>query len=168
MSKPLTGFYYDNYIQLVAEEELMDAFHQQQSIIDNYFEGITEEQSNHAYAPGKWTPKELLQHIIDCERIFSYRALSIARKETASLPGFDENEYAAASEAHLRTWKSLCEELKAVRRSSLYLFESFQEGQLNTVGLANDKLLSVRAIGFILIGHLIHHKNILEERYLVK
>ena len=169
MPKPTEGtypVYFQTYINYVQEEDVMTAIENQQSVIDNFFDRISEEKSTYAYAEGKWTLKELLQHVIDTERIFIYRALAFARKETQSLPGFDEKTYAANSDANARTWKSLCEELKAVRNTSRLLFENFTDEMLSSSGLANNNPTTVNAIGFILVGHVYHHKNIVETRYL--
>lgn len=169
MSKPLPSTYpahFDSYIKLVPEEDLVKAIKDQQELIDNYYVGISEEKSMYAYAEGKWTLKEMLQHIIDAERIFTYRALSFARQEQQSQPGFDENTYALHSDANSRTWKSLCEELKAVRLASLFLFESFTDVMLETQGIGNQKPANAGAMGFTMLGHIYHHKNIIEERYL--
>ena len=169
MPKPTEGtypVYFQTYINYVQEEDVMTAIENQQSVIDNFFDRISEEKSTYGYAEGKWTLKELLQHVIDTERIFIYRALAFARKETQSLPGFDEKTYAANSNANARTWKSLCEELKAVRNTSRLLFENFTDEMLSSSGLANNNPTTVNAIGFILVGHVYHHKNIVETRYL--
>ena len=169
MPKPTEGtypVYFQTYINYVQEEDVMTAIENQQSVIDNFFDRISEEKSTYAYAEGKWTLKELLQHVIDTERIFIYRALAFARKETQSLPGFDEKTYAANSNANARSWKSLCEELKAVRNTSRLLFENFTDEMLSSSGLANNNPTTVNAIGFILVGHVYHHKNIVETRYL--
>lgn len=170
MARPIEGtypVYFETYISKVKETELKEAFKNQQNIVDSFFDAIPEEKTNTGYAPGKWSLKELLQHIIDTERIFNYRSLCFARKETASLPGFEENDYAANSNANERSWKSLCDEMRAVRISTIALFESFSESTLNNSGMANNKPTTVLAMGFITIGHLIHHKNIIEERYLI-
>ncbi len=170
MPKPLPGtfpVYFQNYIDQVAENNLDDAFKNQQQIIDTYFDSIPEEKTITAYEPGKWTLKELLQHVIDTERIFNYRSLAIARKETASLPGFDENDYAANSNANERSWQSLCEELKAVRKTTELLFNGFSDEAMLSSGLANKNPVTVIAMGFITVGHLYHHKKIIEERYLL-
>jgi hypothetical protein len=170
MPKPVAGtfpLYFSRYIDKVTEDDLHDAFNNQRSIVANFFQAIPEEKASLAYAPGKWTLKELLQHIIDAERIFTYRALCIARKETISLPGFDENEYAENSDANRRAWSGLVEEMNIVRRSSEMLFESFSETTLNQSGLSNDHPATVNALGFILIGHMLHHIGIVKERYLV-
>lgn len=169
MPKPVIGTYpayYETYISKVAENDLMDAFRQQHEVIANFFDTISEEKAGHSYAEGKWTIKELLQHVIDTERIFDFRALAFSRKETASIPGFDENSYADNSFANERTWKSLIEELKAVRIATELLFKSFNTDMLNGTGIANNNPITVNAIGFIIVGHLNHHKNIIAERYL--
>ena len=119
----------------------------------------------HAYAEGKWTIKEVLQHLIDTERIFNYRAVCFARKEAASLPGFEENDYAANSNANSRTWQSLVGEFLAVRLGTEMMYNSFTEEMLSTAGKANNNEVTVGSIGFISIGHFYHHKKVIEERY---
>lgn len=169
MPKPTQGTYpvfFDTYIGQVKENELKAAFLKQQEVVDNFFQQISEEKSGYAYAPGKWTLKELLQHIIDTERIFNYRSLAFARKETASLPGFEEDIYAENSFANERTWNSLVEELKAVRLSTVLLYNSFNTAMLNHSGICNNNPNTVIALGFATVGHLAHHISIIESRYL--
>jgi hypothetical protein len=169
MSKPSPTShpgYFQQYIDLVPDEDLLTGFANQTGLIKHLPGSITEEKSTYAYAPGKWTLKELLQHIIDTERIFSYRAMCFARKEIISLPGFDENEYAANSFANNRTWQSLADEFLAVRHSTELLFKSFTTEALSYIGTANNNPVSVASIGFIALGHFYHHKKIIEERYL--
>ncbi len=169
MPRPIAGTYppyFDNYIKLVDEQDVLEAFNQQQRILNEFFDNISEEKYGYAYAPGKWTLKELLQHVIDTERIFSYRALAISRKETASLPSFDENLYAENSFANNRSWQSLLEELKVVRLSTILLYNSFTTEMLQQSGVASDKPFIVNALGFMTVGHLYHHKNVIESRYL--
>ena len=168
MSKPSPTTYppyFQKYIDLVPDEELLVGFANQAVIIKNLLGSITEEKSVFAYAPGKWTLKDLLQHLIDTERIFCYRALCFARKEAFHLPGFDENEYAANASANNRTWQSLKEEFIAVRNATELLFKSFSEEELLRSGIANNILTSVVSMGFITLGHVYHHKKIIEERY---
>lgn len=170
MSKPSPSSYpayFSKYINLVPEVDLLTAFENQLQVINEFLSKVTEERSTYAYAEGKWTLKELLQHITDTERIFCYRALCFARKEKSSLPGFDENDYAASSQAGGRTWQSLSEEFLAVRESTLLLFKSFTVEALNSTGISNNNPMSVSAAGFIISGHFYHHRNIVEERYLV-
>lgn len=169
MPRPIEGTYppyFSTYIDKVVQGNIAEAFFDQQATVNDFFDRITEEKSNEAYAPGKWTLKELLQHIIDAERIFAYRSLSIARKEQNSLPGFDENEYAANSGANSRSWQSIVEEMKAVRSSTKLLFDSFSDEMLNQSGLSNNKSITVNALGFIIVGHLVHHVGVIKERYL--
>lgn len=158
--------YFDRYISLVVEPDCYQAFQQQAEWIPEFLNTISEAQSLFAYAPGKWTIKELMQHIIDCERIFCYRALCIARKETVSLPGFDEDAYAAASAANDRSWKSLTDEFLLLRKTTEILFNSFSEEALQFSGLSSNKPITVNSIGFILVGHVIHHVEVLRKRYL--
>jgi hypothetical protein len=171
MSKPSPGSYFSyfkRYVDLVPEEDLATAFRNQLPVITNLLYAITEEKSVYAYAPGKWTLKELLQHIIDTERIFNYRALAIARKETVGLPGFDEDSYAANSNANNRTWQNLVEEFLAVRKSTQFLYDSFTADALEASGIASNNPLTVNSLGFTILGHFYHHKNIMQERYLTE
>ena len=131
-------------------------------------ENIDVEKWDDRYEEGKWSIKEVVQHVIDAERIFCYRALCFARKETRELPGFDENLYANASKAEKRNKEDLIDELAIVQKSSVALFESFDEEQLSFSGIANGKSVYVEGIGYIIIGHTLHHKKILLERYLNK
>jgi uncharacterized damage-inducible protein DinB len=167
--KRKTGVYPDyfyNYIKLVENENLGDALKNQIPEIQSFFSSIEEEKRDYKYAEGKWTIKEVLQHIIDTERIFAYRALAFARKDVNTLPSFDENSYAKNSNADKRNWNELTEELMAVRKTTDFLFNCFSEEQLNTVGKASNYEMSVKALGYTIAGHLAHHVNVLKERYL--
>lgn len=169
MPKPsLTSYaaYFQHYVDQVPENDLIPAFKNQTAGIQEFLSSITEEKSAYAYAEGKWSIKELLQHVIDTERIFSYRALCFARGEKINLPGFEENEYAANSHANSRTWISLIHEFVAVRKATELLFESFSEDVVNNAGLSNNNPNTVASLGFITVGHYYHHKKILMERYL--
>jgi hypothetical protein len=169
MSRPVTGDYplpFEKYISLVKEESIVEALKNQYQPALNLLQSITEQKSTYAYAPDKWSIKELMQHIIDTERIFNYRALCIARGEQQSLPGFDENEYAANSNAGARKWDDLLNEFVSLRNCSKILYKSFTEDMLNSRGLSNGAPATVRSFGFIVVGHLQHHLNILQERYL--
>ncbi len=159
--------YFKNYVDQVPDDELTSGFTNQLPVIESVLASISEEKSMYAYAPGKWTLKELLQHMIDTERIFNYRALCIARKESVSLPGFDENTYAEHSHANSRTWQSMAEEFLAVRRTTEQLYASFTDEALEASGISNNNPVTVNSLGFISIGHFYHHKKIMEERYLV-
>ena len=169
MAKPLKGnhpSYLDRYINLVPEDDLLTAFKAQLPVITEFFNSITEEKSMHAYAPGKWTIKELLLHMTDTERVFSFRSLCFARGEKQSLPGFDENTYAANSNANSRSWNELVKEFLLVRQTTEIMFASFTEEALHNTGTANNNPATALSMGFTAIGHVYHHKKIIEERYL--
>ncbi len=157
--------FYERYTSLVKEENINQAFQQQNKILEDFCNKISEEKSMHAYAEGKWTLKKMLQHMIDTERIFSYRALAIARKEAATLPGFDENDYADNSEANRRTWATLVEEMMDVRKATQHLFGSFTETMLNNIGKFSSAEGTPLTLGYICVGHVYHHIKIAEERY---
>lgn len=158
--------WFHNYVNKVPENDLMEAMINQTPSFINFFERIPVAKRDYRYAEGKWTIKEMLQHIIDAERVFAYRGLCIARKDTTPLPGFDENNYADNAKANIRDWDEMMEEFKVVRRSSEILFGSFDEEQLEANGTANNNPIYVLAIGFVLVGHVNHHLSILKERYL--
>ena len=133
---------------------------------NNFFETIPDAKLEYRYAEGKWTPKEILLHLIDTERVFAYRALQFARAKDVVIKGFDQDEFAANSNANDRTIKNLLEEYRAVRTATVILFSSFSNNTLLQMGVASDSPLSVRASGFIISGHEKHHIAILNERYL--
>lgn len=158
--------FYHNYINQVSENELMEAFKEGSKKNIQFFEQIPSSRYDYKYAEGKWTIKEVLQHIIDSERVFNYRALCFARKDPKPLPGFDENIFAANAKAGKRNWIELLDEFRTVRKSSEQLFNSFDAEQLEATGIASNHSNYVLAFGYIIIGHSLHHKKIIEERYL--
>ena len=131
-----------------------------------FVQNIPMDKFDYRYAEGKWTIKDIIQHIIDAERIFCYRALRISRNDQTPLPGFEENDYVENTNANSRSIQELLTEFSAVRHSTLYLFKSFSEEQLTRMGTASSHPISVRAIGFLTIGHLKHHQKVFQERYL--
>ena len=157
---------FHNYINQVPEDDLTKSFKIQSEDFIRFLENIPPDKYDYRYAEGKWTLNELLQHVIDAERIFCYRALCFARKDATPLPSFDENSYAENSKAQNRNWNDLVEEFKAVRKATEYLFSSFDKEQLDSSGVSNKNPNYVLGMGFITIGHSIHHKKIIEERYL--
>jgi uncharacterized damage-inducible protein DinB len=158
--------FYDNYIKSNITEDLQEALLTSRRKLLKLAKKISEKQSDFAYAEGKWTIKELLQHIIDVERVFCYRALSFVRKDAAPLPGFDENSWAANSKAFNRKWKDLVSEFKSVRKASIAFFENLDDEQLSSAGIANNNESNVIGIGFVVSGHVLHHCKIIKERYL--
>lgn len=158
--------YFQRYINQVKEDDLKLAFKNQMPAAEIFFQSVSEEFSLRKYAEDKWTIREVLQHIIDAERVFSYRAMCFARKEQHILPSFDENSYAINSNANDRAWNEMIEEFTATRRSSEYLFNSFTDDALNTIGKASNYTISVAALGFVTVGHVEHHIRIIQERYI--
>ena len=131
-----------------------------------FVQNIPMDKFDYRYAEGKWTIKDIIQHIIDTERIFAYRALRISRNDKTPLPGFEENDFVENTNANDRNIQDLLAEFSAVRHSNLFLFKSFSEEQLKRIGTASNASISVRAIGFIIIGHQKHHQKVFQERYL--
>jgi len=127
---------------------------------------IPEAKQSYSYADGKWTVKELVQHMIDTERVFAYRALRFARKDHTNLPGFDQDEFNTTANANSRDFLEMLEEFTLIRKSSISLFKSFDQEMLKTMGTASDSPMSVRAAGYIISGHALHHLNVLKEKYL--
>jgi hypothetical protein len=159
------GSFHQTYINYTSGKDYSILVQQYQERIVESWNAIPTEKINFAYAPDKWTIKQMLQHVIDTERIFAYRALAIARKEPAALLGFDENEYAKNATAAHRNWKEMIAEWKTVRQSTNILFASFTEEDLKQKGTASGLPISVNALGFIIFGHALHHLHVLKERY---
>ncbi len=159
--------YFERYINLVEDHvSLVEELKQSETIFENISKKLIDFQ-DYRYDTGKWTPKEVLQHIIDAERIFAYRALCVSRLESQALLGFDENAYANNSNANNRSIENLLKEFKLVRQSTIILFESFNDDMLHLSGISSHIKISSLAIGFTIIGHAKHHLNILEERYFI-
>lgn len=158
--------YYNNYINVVKDFPLPMALQQGHERYRELFDGLTEEQWGYRYAPEKWSIKEVVQHVIDSERIFTYRALCFARGEQQNLPPFEENDYAANSRADARSGKQIAEEFSLVRQSTIALFSSFDKEALASEGIANSTQVSVSEIGYIQAGHSLHHLKVIRERYL--
>jgi len=158
--------YYHKYINLAIGDDLKTALQNHQTGLVSLLENVPEEKWDYRYAEGKWSIKEVVQHIIDGERVFSYRALCFSRKDKTALPGFDENLFTENANADSRTKQDLIDELKTVQKSSAQMFNSFNEEQLEQHGVASGQPTYVKGIAYILVGHALHHKKILEERYL--
>jgi uncharacterized damage-inducible protein DinB len=168
MSRPSAteyGSFHQTYINYTSGKDYSILVQQYNDRIIDAWNAIPTEKINFAYAPDKWTIRQMLQHVIDTERIFSYRALSIARGETTPMMGFDENAYAQKATAGQRNWKEMIGEWKIVRQSTNMLFASFTEEDLKQKGTASNLPLSVNASGFIIFGHALHHLHVLKERY---
>ncbi|QOD61082.1 DinB family protein [Polaribacter haliotis] len=160
--------YFEQYIQLVSNngKSILENLEDSQKQFDTLFRNLPKEKHNFSYAEGKWTLKELIQHTIDTERVFCYRALCFARNDKTSLPGFDQDVFVDYSNANELDYFDLLDEMAVLRKSSIQLYKSFSEEALLRTGIASDKKMSVRALGYLFSGHQLHHFNIIKERYL--
>lgn len=158
--------YIQRYLDLIPSENWLEELKKSEEKTVQIYSNLTEEQSLFAYAEGKWTLKEVLLHLSDTERVFQYRILAIARGEEKNLPGFDEENYAKNSFANERSLESLSEEFQLIRKSSQILLETANSSALKNLGNANGNQISSETIGKLIVGHNIHHLNVIEERYL--
>ncbi len=158
--------YFDRYINLVEDIDIIDAFNNSIELLNTVDKNLLTKLDGLRYEPGKWTVKDIFQHVIDTERIFAYRALRFARNDSTLLPGYDESSFAMYTNAHERTINSLIDEMVIVRNSSKIMFENFDTTMLLRRGVCFNTEMSVLAIGFTLAGHQIHHLRIIEERYM--
>jgi DinB superfamily len=160
--------YYFTYIDRVPEGDVLALLHEQMVDTSAFLRELADDAANHRYAPGKWSVKDVIGHVIDTERVFSHRAFCFARQESAHLPAFEQDPYVEAAGYGSRTPPSLGDEYEAVRRATIVLFETFGEAQWDSVGVASERKFLTRTIPFILAGHEIHHRAVLEERYGVR
>jgi len=158
--------FYEPYVQALGNVELLEMLERQYNNFPQFLNSIPEEKLSHSYADNKWTVAEVLVHIMDTERVFQYRALRIGRGDITPLPSFDQDTYVPHSNASGRSLKSIVDEYKCIRMSSLTLFKSFPEKVLHRKGTASNAIVSVGALGFLICGHQKHHKGVLKERYL--
>ena len=171
MTRPEIGEYaeyYDRYISLIEETDIVAVLEKQQSELEKVFDTITEEKSHYAYGPDKWTIKELVGHLSDGERIFSYRALRISRADETPLEGFEQDGYIENSNFNNVAFADLTAELLFARKANLILFKSLTDEAWLRMGTASGSPVSVRALAYIMAGHIRHHMKILNERYLAQ
>lgn len=157
--------YYANYVRQASGSSLMEVLSCDTAHIESLFDKLSETQGNYAYAPGKWTVKEVLLHCIDAERIFAYRALRLLRGDTTPLPGYEQDPYVPASGAAARSLVSIREEWQVVRGSTVMLYENAPVTHLSLIGTASNGPVSARALAYIVPGHYLHHVEVLRERY---
>ena len=158
--------YYGRYIREAPDMDLKEGLSVGYISFLEFIEKIPDEKFDYRYEEGKWTIKEVLQHLIDTERLFSYRALHFAREDSSPLPGFAQDDYVSASNANFKTSGQLISEYKALRQATISLFGSFTEKMLLSEGILYETPMSARAAGFIIVGHEVYHRKIIEERYL--
>lgn len=169
ITKPKTDTllpYFKNYIDKVKTEDLLQELKNSQAITHELMLSITPEMENYAYEKGKWTLKEVLRHINDAERIFAYRALRLSRLDATPLAGFDENSYIENTKELQPSMQEMIAEFQAIRESSILLFSQMSDKMLDFEGIANNSSITARAIGYILVGHNVHHYEIIQKRYL--
>jgi len=160
--------YFEQYMQLSAlkDKTIIESLESAQDEFESVLRNLPDSKHSYSYASGKWTLKELIQHVIDTERVFCYRALSFARNDQTALPGFDQDVFVDNDTANERDYYDLLDEMKVLRKSSIQLFKSFSKEALLRIGVASNNKMSVRALGYLFSGHQIHHINIVKERYL--
>jgi uncharacterized damage-inducible protein DinB len=171
MTKPdlnAVPLFYKGYVENVKDLDMMVALSQSSKVALALFRSIPENMGEYRYAEGKWSLKELFNHMMDAERIFAYRALRFSRNDKTPLPGFEENDYAPLANAHARTVEQLVSEMERLRATTIDLFSSFTPEMLKREGTASNTKLSVLHLGYIVAGHETHHRKIISERYLTK
>jgi hypothetical protein len=169
MTRPQTteaADYYFRYIDLVTSDDIVPALENQMGEMLQFLSVISEEQSLHSYAPGKWTIREVLNHVNDGERVFAGRGFWFARGFNDALPSFEQDVAVQHAHANNTSWADLVEEFKIVRLATISLFKSLPEEAWDRTGVASDNPVSVRAIAYIIAGHVAHHIGVLREKYL--
>jgi uncharacterized damage-inducible protein DinB len=158
--------YYGRYTSLVKSDNIIGTLRQQLAETVSLFSGVNEEKGGFRYAPGKWSVKEMLGHMIDAERIFAYRVLRIARNDKTPIEGFEQDDYIPYGQFDGRSMAELLNEFTLVRNSNLALMSSLDRDAWMRRGTASGKEVSVRALAFIMAGHELHHGNVFREKYL--
>lgn len=157
--------YYDRYISLVPGDDILNTLDQQRRETMLLLSGRDDDDGDFRYAPDKWSAKEVLGHVCDTERVFSYRALRIARADATPLEGFEQDDYVRNGPFAKRPLADLVEDFIAVRRATLSLLRNLDEAAWMRRGIANKNEVTVRALAYIIAGHELHHRRILEEKY---
>ncbi|HYX28819.1 MAG TPA: DinB family protein [Pyrinomonadaceae bacterium] len=158
--------YYQSYVDQVSETDIMSVLRSELDDLDVLLGRVAAEKETYSYADGKWTIREIVGHLIDGERVFGYRAFCIARGEQQNLPGFEQDDYLRTAPYNNIDLEDLLSEMRLVRLSNIAMFRTLDEESWSRTGLANNNEVSVRAIAFIMAGHVRHHMNVLRERYL--
>lgn len=168
-TRPIEGEYLPyqlNYINRVPEGDMIEILKTTIAETAAFLKSIPADKLDYRYAEGKWTIKQVVQHLIDTERIMTYRALTFARNDKTELPGFEENDYAEESNVDERSLDDMINEYAAVRNASILLFKSLNDTLLNRSGIANRGRVKVKTFAYVIVGHALHHEAIISERYL--
>jgi hypothetical protein len=158
--------YYEQYVAAAGDGDPMRVLAEQERELSAMLGGLSSEASAFRYAPDKWSIREVLGHVIDAERVFAYRALRFGRADETPLPGFDQNDWARATNAGERSLDDLLAEFRALRAATVAMFRGFPDEAFSRGGVASDNRVTVRALLYIMIGHAAHHIGILRDRYL--
>ena len=158
--------YYEGYISQVSESDIMPVLRSQMDELDVLLGRVEPEHETHRYAEGKWSIRQIVGHLIDGERVFGYRVFCIARGEQQNLPGFDQNDYMMTAPYDRIDLEDLLSELRLIRLGNIAMMRTLDEEAWSRAGNANSNQVTVRALAFIMAGHLRHHMNVLRERYL--
>jgi hypothetical protein len=158
--------YHEQYINLIQTDNVLRPLESQMLEMQALVSDLPSEKEDYAYAPGKWTIKEVIGHLIDCERIFGYRILRFARGDNQALAGFNDQEYVPAGKFNKRSFYDLAHEFSVLREGNIILFKSLDEEALSRSGKANDSELTVRAYFYFIAGHSAHHVRTIKTRYL--
>jgi uncharacterized damage-inducible protein DinB len=158
--------YYGRYVSLVEGNDLVAIMQEQSVTMQRFFSSISEKDAELRYDPAKWSIKQMLGHVIDTERIFAYRALCIARNDRTPLPGFEQDDYVRFGPFEHCRWADLIDEFGAVRTSNIALFRGLDEEAWMRRGTASQNEVTVRALGYMIVGHGMHHRNVLQQKYL--
>ena len=159
--------YFDTYIRILNKDlSLLEYLEHSLELFEQILYDISEDKYEYRYQPGKWTIKEVVQHLIDTERVFVYRALRFSRKDKKLLAGYDENDYVSNYNINQRDFNKLLDEFCLLRRSTILMFEDFNKEILSFTGEVESGEFSVEALGYVCSGHVLHHLNVIQERYL--
>lgn len=158
--------FYQNYVDAVMGDDILEILEKEQAITQQFIAEIPSEKENYSYAEGKWTIKDVFQHLIDTERIMTYRALRFARHDKTELAGFEQDDFVKFANASNRGLQEIAKEFAIVRQSSIALFKSFDDEMFLQSGISNSNQIQVLGFAYIVAGHEIHHRRILKERYL--
>jgi hypothetical protein len=157
--------YYERYISLVPDEDVLIALDQQLAETMILLRSLSDQHGSFRYEPHKWSVKEVLGHMIDTERIMAYRALRVARNDRTPIEGFEQDDYVKNGGFDNRSVSNLAREFEQVRRTTISLFRNLEPAAWERRGIANNVEISVRALAYIIAGHELHHKNGLKEKY---
>jgi len=157
--------YYQDYISQVSEDEILPVLRSELDALEVLLGRVTPERETHRYAEGKWSIREIAGHLIDGERVFGYRAFAFARGDRNNMPGFDQNEYILTSPYDRLDLEDLLSEFRLVRLSNIAMLRTLDEESWMRTGTANENQVSVRALAFIMAGHVRHHMGVLRDKY---